>query len=554
MAFDLAPRIVETPDGRKIGYRRFGDGPPVVLLHASPRSAVAVLPLGEALAGRFTVFAFDTPGFGWSDPLRIARPDAADFGDALIAAFDALGLDRVPVYGTHTGAAIAVAAAGHHPARVSALALDGYGMFTPAEQSEYAQFYLAPIRPDWAGTHLAWLWSRVKDQFTVFPWHLLGQWARLPRALADPATMQNVVVDFLASGDAYRAAYAAAFRIDGGAAVRALTVPSVVMARSDDLLFGHLDLLGELPPAVKVRKLGEDRDEWVAAIAEALAQGAAGEPPALPPPAAKFRATAPSQEILRVAGGTIGITSSGRSGTRRIVLLPGIPGSARGEAHLIRALGRERGVLAVDPPGFGASSLSGQPDVADIAAATLAALLQLDSDDFDIAAIGESCGLGCALAALAPHARLVLLDPVPDEMRAELTRHTSDVTPRRDGSHLLAAWHQLRDRTLWRPWYDAQPEFALNCGTDPDVGTLQDQLTDWMRGGTQGAATLTAVLAPPLAKLLKAISDRTSLIVLPGHPWSAQSSKLAEANKLPLLYAGGEPAERARAICKGLAA
>ena len=135
MAFDLAPRIVETLDGRrKVGYRRFGDGPPVVLLHASPRSAVAVLPLGEALAGRFTVFAFDTPGFGWSDPLRIARPDAADFGDALIAAFDALGLDRVPVYGTHTGAAIAVAAAGHHPARVSAVALDGYGMFTPAKK------------------------------------------------------------------------------------------------------------------------------------------------------------------------------------------------------------------------------------------------------------------------------------------------------------------------------------------------------------------------------------------------------------------------------------
>ncbi len=180
---DWAPRIVKTLDGRNVGYRRAGSGPPVALLHASPRSSAVLVPLGQALADRFTVFAFDTPGFGWSDPLRMSRPDAADFGAALLATFDALGIASAPVYGSHTGAAIAVAAAILHPARIPALVLDGYALFTPAEQGEAMASYLMPIRPEWDGSHLAALWSRVKDQFTFFPWYLRSDAGRLPRGL-----------------------------------------------------------------------------------------------------------------------------------------------------------------------------------------------------------------------------------------------------------------------------------------------------------------------------------------------------------------------------------
>jgi len=393
----------------------------------------------------------------------------------------------------------------------------------------------------------------VKDQFTVFPWHLMGQWARLPRALADAATMQGVVNDFLAAGDAYRAAYAAAFRIDGRSAARALTVPTTVMARSDDLLFGHLDLLGELPPNVKVQKLHEDRAAWTAAIVKAMQPAATREPPPLRKPIPRFRTAATAQHILRVPGGTIGISSSGQSDGPKLVLLPRIPGSARGEARLIRALGRDFAVFAIDPPGFGSSSLSGQPDLAAIVAALFAALTELGIDDFDIAAVGESAALGCALASLAPHARVISLDPVPDVARIEHAQQMSDVTPRRDGSHLLAAWHQLRDSRLWRPWYDAQPRQAVNCGTDPDVESLQAVLTDWMRGGAQGAATLAAVLAPPLANQMAPLKGRASLIILPEHPWSKEWTALAAQNNLPCWYAGDDPGERAQAIRKALA-
>ena len=387
----------------------------------------------------------------------------------------------------------------------------------------------------------------------MFPWHLMGQWARLPRALLDPAAMQNVVVDFLAAGDNYRAAYAAAFRFDGGPEIRALTVPTTVMARSDDLLFGDLDRLGQLPINLTVQKLGSDHREWANAVASALQRGDGGKAPAVPAEAARFRKTGLAKSVVRVPGGTIGIALSGSADGRELVLLPGIPGSARGEGPLIRALGRHFAVCAIDLPGFGASHFAGHPDVNTIAKAAQYALGELDIDDFDVVAVGESASVACALAALVPRARLALLDPVPDAVRGELARHMTDVTPRRDGSHLLAAWHQLRDAKLWRPWYDGRPEQALNCRTDPDVESLQATLTDWMRGGTGGAVTIAAAMAPSLAELIGPLGTRASAILLPGHAWSKLTADFCKQTVLSLLYASDNPADRARAICKALA-
>jgi len=545
MTLDLAPRTIRTADGRTVGYRRFGEGPPVALLHASPRSSAASLHLGQMLAERFTVFAFDNPGFGWSDPLPLPRPDAEDFGDALIGAFDALGIVQAPVYGSHTGAAIAVAAALRHPNRVPALALDGYGMFTQREQAEALANYLAPIRPAWDGTHLAFLWSRVKDQFTVFPWYLHGQAGRIPRGLAPLATMQAVIRDFLAAGDNYRPGYAAAFRFEGGPRLRALTVPTVVMARSDDLLFKDLDALTDLPLNVSALPLGTDDGLWALAVGNALAAGMSGDAPAVPPPAAIGALPVPWHEVVRVPGGTIGVTMfGGKAATRPLVLLSGIPGSIRGEAALARALGDRRLVVGVDLPGFGASSLPDAKDGAAIAQGILAALTAVGAADFDIVASGESGAIGCALAEIVTTAHVVLLDPIPDFARDGLVEAMADVTPRGDGAHLLAAWHQLRDSRVWRPWFEPTPPNALDIGTDPDVPRMHCILADWMRGGTEGRATLAAALATKLSP----VPTRTSVVALEHHAWSTDQAAFAIAKGLHFAHARDERFERAAAI------
>lgn len=550
MDLDFAHRMIETSDGREISYRRFGHGPPAVLIHASPRSSAAVMPLGRKLAEQFTVFALDSPGFGYSQPLRAARPDGFDFGAALIECFDALGLDRAPVYGTHTGAVIAAAAAMLQPERISALSLDGYPVFSPMQQTEYAEYYLTPLRPDWAGTHLAWLWSRVKDQFTVFPWHLMGDWARLPRPLPPPEYMQQVVVDLLAAGDAYRLAYAAAFRFDARAAARSLAVPTVVMARSDDLLFGHLDLLEGLPPSVVVRKLGSDDSEWAQAVAGALRAGGTGAVPPLTALSPPFRGARFTHNVVHVPGCTVAVTSCGLDRGRKLVLLPGLPGSVAGETALLRALGFDRPTLGIDLPGFGASALAGTPSVDGMAAAMHDALRQLGISEYDIVAIGESASIGCALAALMPSARLAIVDPVPDTERAALVGNMTEIAPRRDGAHLLAAWHELRDRRLWRPWYAPTPENAYT--TEPDVEALSGAMVDWMRGGIAGATTVQAALRPALAKSIAAIAARTIIITIPVHPWTAVMAYFAAKHGVPFREAKPERMARATSILEAL--
>ncbi len=537
---DTAPRTILC-GSRTVGYRRFGDGPPVVLLHASPRSSAALLPLGSRLADRFTVFAFDSPGFGWSDPLPLNRPDADDYAAALIEAFDVLGLQRAPVYGSHTGAAIAVAAGVAFPDRVSALALDGYAVFSPQEQSEFLANYLAPITPHWDGSHLAWLWGRVKDQFTVFPWYLRGQAARLPRPLAPLPVLQGVVQDFLAAGDNYRHAYAAAFRYDHLAGLRRVRVPTVAMARADDLLFDRLDLLTELPECATVLRLGTDDDAWAATVAQAFAVSGEG-------PAPDIVASATAQgamEVHRVPGGTIGMLRNVNATGRPLVLLPPVPGSARGQAGLARALSAGRQVVTLDLPGFGASALSGLLDVDRIAIALHAALVSAGVQGFDIVALGESASVGATLASLSSGARLVLADPIPDEAREAMREHMVDVSPRIDGSHLLAAWHQLRDMTLWRPWFKPTPTHAIDAGPDPDTPALQAVLTDWMRGGTAGRATLAVAMGQRLADNLP---GSTVLVASPDHAWT----DLLGTFSLPITFAGPERRARANAILHAL--
>jgi hypothetical protein len=197
-------------------------------------------------------------------------------------------------------------------------------------------------------------------------------------------------------------------------------------------------------------------------------------------------------EVHRVPNGTIGLLRCRGPWARPLVLLPPLPGSARGQSGLARALCASRPVITLDLPGFGASALGGAPDADGIADALRAAVLSAGGADCDVVALGESGTIGAALAASLPGARLVLVDPVPDAAREAVCDHMVDISPLTHGGHLLAAWHQLRDASLWRPWFEATPAHAIDAGPDPDTPALQAVLTDWMRGGVSGRATLAA--------------------------------------------------------------
>ena len=240
---------------RRVMVRRAGSGPPVVLLHESPRSSAAFIPMIEALAERFTVIAPDTPGYGGSDPLDLHRPQIADYADALKEVVDALGLERAALFGRHTGAAIAIEFANRYPAQVSGVVLEGCPAFTPEEMEELVASYLPPFRPVWDGGHVAWLWSRIRDQFSFFPWNRQGPASRLAIDMPRPSILNRIAMDLLLAGDGYRVAYEAAFRYDGAAAAAAARVPAHYMATETDVLFPHLDRLHSLPDNAQIYRL-----------------------------------------------------------------------------------------------------------------------------------------------------------------------------------------------------------------------------------------------------------------------------------------------------------
>ena len=103
-----------------------------MLLHGIGSNAHSFVPLMQALAGRCPSLAWDAPGYGESQPLAPAWPDASDYAAALGRLLGRLGIPRCVLVGHSLGALIAGRFALVSPRRVAALALIspalGYGV------------------------------------------------------------------------------------------------------------------------------------------------------------------------------------------------------------------------------------------------------------------------------------------------------------------------------------------------------------------------------------------------------------------------------------------
>lgn len=96
--------FVVNRDNRFIHWRAMGAGPVVVLLREFPRSPTSLIPLMTALSQDYCCIAFETPGYGASDPPADRFLPISDFSDSLLEAITALGIDTFHLYGSHTGA------------------------------------------------------------------------------------------------------------------------------------------------------------------------------------------------------------------------------------------------------------------------------------------------------------------------------------------------------------------------------------------------------------------------------------------------------------------
>lgn len=477
---------------RQQHYRRCGKGPPVVLLHESPRSSVALLPLIEKLGGGFTIFALDTPGYGGSDPLPHARPEIEDYADALADTLDALGIKRAPVYGTHTGALIAFEFARRHRERCSACVLDGFPVFTPNEREQSLASYLPPFRPEAQGAHMAWLWSRVRDQFRFFPWNYRGDGARLSIPFPPPERLHLVAMDFLAAGDGYRTGYAAAFRHDTAAALATLDVPIIAAAREDDLLFGHLDRMPALPKGSRIVRLTADRDAWGAALRGIFQEFATDEAPALAP--TRALSVRPTRSIHHGSHGATLVRAMAADGGRPLVLLHHVPGGSADFGDAMLRMGGYRTVYAIDLAGCGDSDRLGDAAMlADHAAAISRTLDVLGLSEVDLA--GDGIGAAVALTMADADPKRYPGVTVANVPRAGATLPPA-LAPETFGEHLIRAWHTVRDDAIHGYWCARDPKVQHGFGSELDTEDLHRRAVDALKSAGPLDLCKAALAAP----------------------------------------------------------
>ena len=230
-----------TVPGGRMHLRRAGPAGhrPVIVLHSAPGSAAPLAGLIAALATDRDVIAPDYLGNGESG--KPAGPvDIAELARDVVALADTLGLPRFDLWGTHTGASIALEVGVIAPDRVGCAILEGPVLLPPALNQDILANYFPPLAPHPWGLHLQQAWNMRREMFLFWPWYRAEPAAARPLGIPDPAFLHDWTVGLLQSGASYHRSYRAAFEYDTPARLPLLACRSLVCAGPSDMLVGCL--------------------------------------------------------------------------------------------------------------------------------------------------------------------------------------------------------------------------------------------------------------------------------------------------------------------------
>lgn len=402
---------------RRVHYRMCGEGPPLLLIHQSPRSSAEYDAVMPAWGKRFTCIAPDSPGFGQSDPLAIERPTTEDFADAILEFAEAVGFKGIAAYGFHSGGIFLMNALKRHPERFVALAVGGYPCFHPHELDDVGEAYLRPLVPQPYGEHLLWAWNRMLEQSWYFPWYKPEQARRMSAPHADAAALHPQVMDLLVAGDAYRDGYRAALSAEFDVPPAEADVPPALLSSySADPMTAHIARFPALPAGWETAEQPDPQAHY-AANADWLARHPA---PCFVP-------------VEDEDAGFVHVSAGGFDGL--------IHWRGSGDALHLHGPGRaldllEGAALAIDLPGHGLSDpWPGSPPT-----------------DWS----AWQAVIDAAMRRLG--ARTVQHEPLLEGDPAQLF---PDLTPDRYGNHLTNAWALLRAGHGFAPRHCVSPDTMI---------------------------------------------------------------------------------------------
>ena len=425
-------------------FRVAGSGPPLFLLHPSPLSSVFMEPLMRRLASRVTAIAPDTPGFGDSDPIAGKVRDLGPYVKAMMGLRSALGLDRVAIYGSATGAQIAVEWAKADAAAISGLILDNAASFTDAERNAIMDGYFPDVTPSADGGHLARAWRTAHDSTLFFPWHQPSAANRLPGPPAPAAAMDFTAQGYLRAGPGYEAAYRAAFRNERAERVQPIRVSLVILRWQGSLLKRWMDRFDDCQwgQNVVMAHCGASLEErWACLEAHLTA--------VLPEDSTQAEALRPDTGTIRYADADIGqIRYRMPTGSPSRILIHELGGSS---ASVAPELADAQTVL-IDLPGHGGSAKPESLTTEHCVQAVRQVAAALDDRPLEIVGVGGTEAIAQLAAAQDERLKFRSLG-LPDD-----SGPLPELAPEISGAHLWRGWHWLRRQWLERN--EAPPEPA----------------------------------------------------------------------------------------------
>lgn len=505
---------------RQVHYRRAGSGPVVILFHQSPLSSRDLLPTIERWQTHFTCIAPDSPGFGLSDPLGVGEAQMQDFAEAAIEFMDALGIDRAAVYGFHTGAMISAAIAAAFPQRIVCAAANGYVMLAEAEKAEIVRHYLPPFTPAWDGSHLTWLWSRMREQTIFFPWYAKSLANRLQVDVPPPEVLHRGLLDFMRSGDHYRVGYRAAFVMRSDLALRDAETPVLVTAYATDVLAAHLPRIRHRSPSVTVQA-GGSVEQTLDLCRDYIKRHEPPQPPRGVAPAADLAGRL-RQDYVDLGNAQLRLRRNDDAAGRPVLFLHDALGSSETVAAIAGGFIGKRPVIALNLPGHGESDDTlprGKPSVAAYARAVDAALAALGASAVDVVGVGVGALIGLELArqhrprvnALVMTGVAFVDEPLAEQLAGQIA---PAIAPDWFGGYLLHAWHVVRDQALFWPWYDRRGSAAIRQEPQVDPLHVQQRVLELFRSDGTWRRALHAQFSYPLHTRLAAALERDRLPVI----------------------------------------
>ncbi len=245
-------------------YRRAGQGQAMVLLHASPMSSKFMEPLMQTVQASVDVIAPDTPGYGASDPLPkdilASQSGLEPYVNWLYEFLEVANLGPIILYGSATGAQIAIEFAKAHPEKISHLVLENAAHFEPTEVEDVMQHYFPSLEPQADGRHLQDTWAMARGVFKWFPWYAQDD-EHLVNEHEPPAELVHATaMAYLNAGVDYAQAYQRAFQNEKFERMLTVTVPTTFVKWSGSIVRSYVDRIEqfEVPANFSVETIDGD--------------------------------------------------------------------------------------------------------------------------------------------------------------------------------------------------------------------------------------------------------------------------------------------------------